>query len=80
MENASKALLIAGGILIALIIIALLVRSFTTIGLFKQAQLSEEEQAKLINRKDENGKELGKVFLLSKEEVEKYILENGLYI
>ena len=40
---------------------------------FLSLSFSEEEQDKLINRKDENGKELGKVFLLSKEEVEKYI-------
>ena len=48
MENASKALLMAGGILIAIIIIAVLVRSFTTIGIFQKAQLSEEEQAQLV--------------------------------
>ena len=35
MENASKALLMAGGILIAIITIALLVRSITTIGIFQ---------------------------------------------
>lgn len=48
MENASKALLMAGGILIAIITIALLVRSFSTIGIFQKAQLSEEEQAQLV--------------------------------
>lgn len=48
MENASKALLMAGGILIALITIAVLVRSFGSISDFQKAQLSEEEQAQLV--------------------------------
>lgn len=48
MENASKALLMAGGILIAIITIALLVRSFNTISIFQKAKLSEEEQAQLV--------------------------------
>ena len=48
MENASKALLMAGGILIAIIIIALLVRTFSTINQFQMSNLSEEEQKKLI--------------------------------
>lgn len=48
MENASKALLMAGGILIAIITIALLVRGFTSISAFQKAQLSEEEQAQLL--------------------------------
>jgi len=48
MENASKALLMAGGVLIAIITIALLVRSFNTISIFQQAKLSEEEQAQLV--------------------------------
>ena len=47
MENASKALLMAGGILIAIIIIALLVRSFSTISSFQKQKLTEEEQAQL---------------------------------
>ena len=48
MENASKALLIAGGVLIALITIALLVRSFSSISSFQKFQLDEEEQAQLL--------------------------------
>lgn len=48
MENASKALLMAGGVLIAIIIIALLVRSFTGIGQFQKAKLTQEEQEKLV--------------------------------
>ena len=48
MENASKALLIAGSILIALITIAVLVRSFTNISEFQMSKLSEEEQEQLI--------------------------------
>lgn len=48
MENASKALLMAGGVLIAIITIALLVRSFNTISIFQKAKLSEEAQAQLV--------------------------------
>lgn len=59
MENASKALAMAGGILIAIIIIALLVRSFTTIGIFQKAQLSEEEQAQLVAFNEQYLKYLG---------------------
>ena len=59
MENASKALLMAGGILIALITIAALVRSFTTIGIFQKAQMTEEEQAQLIAFNEQYTKYLG---------------------
>lgn len=48
MENASKALLMAGGVLISIIIISLLLKSFTGIKTFQMSQLSEEEQEKLI--------------------------------
>lgn len=48
MENASKALLIAGGVLIAIITIGLLVTSFSTISEFQMSQLSEQEQEQLI--------------------------------
>lgn len=48
MENASKALLMAGGILIAIIIIALLVKSFSSVSSFQKAKLTEEEQAQII--------------------------------
>ena len=48
MENASKALLMAGGILIAILIIALLVRTATTVSAFQKARLTEEEQEQLV--------------------------------
>ena len=48
MENASKALLIAGGVLIAILIIGLLITSFSTISEFQMSQLSEQEQEELI--------------------------------
>ena len=47
MENASKALLIAGGLLIAIIIITLLIHTYGNIGSFKRQQLSSEEMEKL---------------------------------
>ena len=59
MENASKALLMAGGVLIAILIIALLVRSFTTVSTFQKARLSEEEQAQLIEFNEQYTKYLG---------------------
>ena len=43
MENASKALLIAGSILIAVILVTLLVRTYGNMGLFQRQQLSEQE-------------------------------------
>lgn len=48
MENASKALLIAGGVLMAIVIIGALVSSLTTVKSFQMSQLSEEEQEQLI--------------------------------
>lgn len=48
MENASKALLMAGGVLIAILTIAVLARSFSSISSFEKAQLTEEEQAQLV--------------------------------
>lgn len=48
MENASKALLMAGGILIVLITIAVLVRTFSNISEFQMSRLSEEEQEQLV--------------------------------
>lgn len=59
MENASKALLMAGGILIAVLIIALLVRSFTSVSIFQKAKLSEEEQAQLVAFNEQYTKYLG---------------------
>lgn len=43
MENATKALLIAGGVLIAIIIITLLVRTYGNISNFQRQQLTQEE-------------------------------------
>lgn len=48
MENASKALLMAGGVLIAIITIALLVNTFSTVNKFQMSQLSQKEQEELI--------------------------------
>lgn len=47
MENASKALLIAGGVLIAIIIVSLLVRTYGSIGRFQKQQLSIEETERI---------------------------------
>ena len=47
MENASKALLIAGGVLIALIIMSLLVVAFTKIGDYQKAQSEGSRDSKL---------------------------------
>lgn len=43
MENATKALLMAGGILIAIIMITLLIRTYGNIGAFQKQQLTAEE-------------------------------------
>lgn len=59
MENASKALLMAGGILIALIIIAVLIRSYTNVSIFQKTKLSEEEQEKLVAFNEQYTKYLG---------------------
>lgn len=48
MENASKALLMAGGVLIALILMSFLIKSFSTVKQFEMEKLSQEEQAELI--------------------------------
>ena len=47
MENATKALLMAGAVLIAIIIISLLVRTYGNMGQFQRQQLSVEEAEKL---------------------------------
>lgn len=59
MENASKALLMAGGILIAVMIVSLLVRSVFSMSKFEMAQLTEEEQAQLIAYNEQYTKYLG---------------------
>ena len=43
MENATKALLISGGVLIAIIILTVLVKTYSKIGMFQKQQLSKEE-------------------------------------
>lgn len=48
MENAAKALVIAGGVLIALVTIGVLVDSFSTTSQFQMSQLSQQEQEQLI--------------------------------
>lgn len=47
MENASKALLMAGGVLIAIIIISLLVKTYGNIGAFQRQQISAEEAERI---------------------------------
>jgi len=59
MENASKALLMAGGVLIAIIMIGLLAKAFGAVSLFQRAQLSEEEQAQLVAFNEQYTKYLG---------------------
>ena len=59
MENVSKALIMAGGMLIALLIIALLVRSFTGVKSFQMSQLTEEEQKQLVAFNEQYTKYVG---------------------
>ena len=59
MENASKALIMAGGILIALIIMALLIRSYTNVSIFQKTKLSQEEQEKIVLFNEQYTKYLG---------------------
>jgi len=47
MENASKALIMAGGILIGLLILAVLLSTFKSISSLQKTKLTEEEQAKI---------------------------------
>lgn len=48
MENASKALMIAGSILLALMITALLVKNFSDISSFQKTKLTEQEQEQIV--------------------------------
>lgn len=59
MENASKALLMAGGILIAIITIALLVKSFTSISSFQEAKLTQKQQEEIVAFNEQYTKYLG---------------------
>lgn len=47
MENASRALLMAGSVLIAIIIITLLVKTYSSMGAFQRQQESEQEIARI---------------------------------
>ena len=47
MENASKALLMAAGILIAIILISLLVAMYKGVSLFQKQQVSQEDAARI---------------------------------
>lgn len=49
MENASKALLMAGGILIAIIVLSAFVLSYTYMTSAKQAQIDQELQEEILN-------------------------------
>lgn len=53
MENASKALLMAGGILIALLIIGALMLMFNQIGDYEKAQSSNEKNSQLVQFNNE---------------------------
>lgn len=59
MENASKALLMAGGVLIAIVTIAFLVKSFSTVQKFQMSQLSAEEQEQLTAFNEQYTKYVG---------------------
>lgn len=60
MENASKALLMAGGVLIAIITIGLLAKTFGVVSLFQKEQLTKEEQEQLVAFNEQYAKYLGK--------------------
>ena len=49
MENASRALLIAGGVLIAIIVITLLIHTYGDISSFQRQQVSNEEVERIEN-------------------------------
>lgn len=59
MGNASKALLMAGGVLIAIVTIAFLVKSLSTVQQFQMSQLSAEEQEQLTAFNEQYTKYVG---------------------
>jgi len=59
MENASKALIMAGSILTAIIIIGFLTKTKMAAKLFQKVYLSEEEQAQLVEYNEQYTKYLG---------------------
>ena len=60
MENASKAILIAGGILISIILISLLVNTYGNIGKFKSQEITGKEIQQIEEENKEYTKYLGK--------------------
>ena len=59
MENASKALLIAGGILISIILISFFVNTYSSISRFKNQELTEKEIQQIEEENKEYTKYLG---------------------
>lgn len=59
MENASKALLIAGGVLLALLIIVVLLRTYSGISSFQKTKLSQEEAQQIEEFNKQYTKYLG---------------------
>lgn len=59
MENASKALLIAGGVLLALLIIVVLLRTYGGISSFQKTKLSQEEAQQIEEFNKQYTKYLG---------------------
>lgn len=83
MENASKALQIAGGVLLAVLIITLLVRGFSNVRIFQRAKLTEEEQAEILAFNEKYTKYIGQYVygtevrsLLNKYEDDKLVSVN----
>lgn len=60
MENATKALLIAGGVLIAIIIISLLIKTYGSISFFHREQISSEEAERIESYNKEYTRYLNK--------------------
>ncbi len=60
MENASKALIMAGGILIAIIITAALTGTLSTVHFFQKSNLSAEEEQEIIAYNEQYTKYVGK--------------------
>ena len=60
MENATKALLIAGGVLISIILISLLVRTYGNISNIKNQEITEKELQQIESENKEYTKYIGK--------------------
>lgn len=59
MENASKALIMASGILLAIVLIAAFINSLSTVNSLQMSQYSEEEQEELIAFNEQYTKYVG---------------------